>query len=258
MQTSERQNIAGLFIHHIRFESAIKLVTDLAKKRIPSFVCFVNAHMTVEAYKSKPFAQRLKEAVLLLPDGAPIAKAFGLLYKKKQERIAGMDFMPALIRHLNNQPEQFRIFLLGSTMEILNAIEIKIKTEYPNLQLVGMYSPPFRDLIPEELQEINKTINQSGAEVVFVSLGCPKQEKWMAANYRFINAVLLGVGGAFPVFAGLQQRAPLWMQFLLLEWLYRLLKEPSRLWKRYFYTNTVFIYLLFKQLISNKKRRHEV
>ena len=107
----------------------------------------------------------------------------------------------------------------------------------------------------EEIKTHISRINESGAHFVLVALGCPKQEKWMAANYKDINAVLLGLGGAFPVVAGLQKRAPVWMQKIALEWLYRLIQEPGRLFKRYFYTNSYFMALLMKQLMSRSKNK---
>ena len=118
--------------------------------------------------------------------------------------------------------------------------------------MVGAIAPPFRPLAEEELSTHIGQINRSGAHLVLVSLGCPKQEKWMSAHSGKINAVLLGVGGAFAVTAGLQKRSPVWMQKLGLEWLHRLLQEPSRLFKRYFITNTKFIFLLLKEIIKRK------
>lgn len=252
MRAFEKLKIIGLPIHHIGFNDAITCATFYALNRTPSFICFANVHMTIEAYRNKEFASMLEKADLLLSDGTPLAKAFSWFYNKKQERIAGMDFMPALLHNLNNQSQVFRIFLYGSTSEILSTIETRIKNDYPKLQIVGMLSPPFRKLSNEEQLEINDAINQSGAHVVFVSLGCPKQEEWMATNYKSCNAVLLGVGGAFSVFAKFQKRAPVWMRQFSLEWLYRLLKEPKRLWKRYLITNSIFIYLFIKKTIFPK------
>nr|WP_315820525.1 WecB/TagA/CpsF family glycosyltransferase [Paraflavitalea speifideiaquila] len=118
---------------------------------------------------------------------------------------------------------------------------------YPNLKIGGAISPPFGvTLTPQELQHHIDMINQSSSHVVYVALGCPKQEKWMANNYNKINAVLLGIGGALPVLAGVQTRAPKWMQDMSLEWLFRLLQEPRRMFRRYLYTNSYFIWLLTK------------
>lgn len=250
---TERFKIISLNITHTTFQDSLNHVIELGITKTNSFVCFANVHMTVEAYNDKSFANDLSKATLITADGKPLAMACKWLYKKEQERIAGMDFMPALISSLNK--ESATIFLYGSKEDVLLVITEKIKCEFPNIKIGGYISPPFRQLTREEENEHAQIINQSGAQFVFVALGCPKQEKWMARNYDHINAVLLGVGGAFPVFANLQKRAPHWMQACGLEWLYRLLQEPKRLIRRYTYTNLMFIYLLTKSLLKEKKRQ---
>ena len=116
-----------------------------------------------------------------------------------------------------------------------------------------MHSPPFRELTPEERQQEIEEINRSEAQIVMVALGCPKQERWMAGNKGKIHSVMIGLGGAFPVYAGLKKRAPAWMRRLSLEWLYRLGQEPKRLWRRYLYTNVKFLLLLGKQMANKSK-----
>jgi N-acetylglucosaminyldiphosphoundecaprenol N-acetyl-beta-D-mannosaminyltransferase len=218
----------------------------------PSFVCFANVHMTIEAYKAPSFRDQLNNASLVVTDGKPLTVACYSLYRKKQERIAGMDFMPAVLKSANE--EKSTIFLYGSKPDVLEALTKKIAEKYPAITIGGAISPPFRPLLPEEEEEHIRKINDSGARLVFVSLGCPKQEKWMAAHYKKINAVLLGVGGAFAVTAGLQRRSPKWMQNLGLEWFHRLMVEPRRMFRRYFETNFAFLYLMgverFKQLMK--------
>jgi N-acetylglucosaminyldiphosphoundecaprenol N-acetyl-beta-D-mannosaminyltransferase len=256
MPPIEKVNIVGLPVHHISFTDALVYVTSCAEKKVPSFICFANVHMTVEAFNHAFFANELNKARLILTDGVPLAKAFKWFYGKKQERIAGMDFMPVLLQHLNQQPHRYRVFFLGSSQEVLEAMEKKLRTDFTNIDIAGMMAPPFKkDFTDNEQAEIIRKIKSSCAQIVFVSFGCPKQELWMASSYENINAVLLGVGGAFPVFAGLQKRAPVWMQQFSLEWLYRLIKEPQRLWKRYLYTNIIFIFLLIKQLFSSLNRQ---
>ena len=126
-------------------------------------------------------------------------------------------------------------------------IHLKIKKDLPNIEVTHKISPPFKQKWDNE-SYIN-SFNASNTNIVFVALGCPLQEKWMFEHYKKINSVLLGVGGAFPVYAGEVSRAPKWMSNNSLEWLYRLIKEPKRMWKRYFYTNTVFLKLLIQRLI---------
>jgi N-acetylglucosaminyldiphosphoundecaprenol N-acetyl-beta-D-mannosaminyltransferase len=248
---NERLDILNLKVNHISFEEAIVQVKYFAYSHSPSYVCFANSHMTIEAQKNKEFAQQVNNASLVLADGMPLVYASSLLHKKKQERIAGMDFMPRLLASINEETNrQYRIFLYGSTFEVLNSLEMTIKERYKNIIIAGSASPPFRHLEPwEQEANINK-IQSASPHIVFVGLGCPKQEKWMAMNSKKINAVLLGVGGAFATTANVQARAPQWMQKNSLEWLYRLCQEPRRLFKRYFITNSLFLFMLTKAFIK--------
>jgi N-acetylglucosaminyldiphosphoundecaprenol N-acetyl-beta-D-mannosaminyltransferase len=252
----QKLKIISLQVHNISFGECLERVAHLGFSRTPSFVCFANVHMVIEARNSPLFLQQLNNATLVLADGKPVAKACYWLYKKKQDRIAGMDFMPALFNYLHEK-KGAKIFLLGSTNLVLNSIKEKINSSFSNIQVAGAVSPPFRTLTNEEQQHLTEQINSSGANFVLVALGCPKQEQWMAEHYKKINAVLLGVGGAFPVFAGLQKRSPQWMQTYGLEWLYRLQQEPKRLFKRYLVTNTIFLFLFVKQWLSLYSDKNE-
>ena len=243
--------IVGLKIHHLSFQESIQQVCTWGLNHQHGFVCFANVHMTIEAYKDPAFKRDLNNALLVLPDGKPVALACNWLYKKKQERIAGMDFLPAILQQ--SKKVNAKIFLYGSTEEVLKKLIKKIESDYPDLIVAGAISPPFRQMSEAENQRHINEINNSGAHMVLVALGCPKQEKWMANHHQQINAILLGLGGAFPVMAGTQRRSPMWMQKAGLEWLYRLLQEPRRLFKRYLYTNTLFIFLLMKEFLKKSR-----
>jgi len=245
-------HIISLGVNNLSFRQSLEQVFALGLQHRQGFVCFANVHMTVEAYNDISFQQDLHKAMLILPDGKPIAMACKWLYKKKQERICGMDFMPAILEQAHKSGAS--VFLYGSTKKVLEKITESIKAKYPGAIIAGVISPPFRKLSDEEVNEHIRQINDSGAHFVLVALGCPKQEKWMAAHFTSIKAILLGLGGAFPVTAGIQKRSPEWMQRLSLEWLYRLLQEPRRLFKRYFYTNTLFIWLIAKEMLIRKPR----
>jgi N-acetylglucosaminyldiphosphoundecaprenol N-acetyl-beta-D-mannosaminyltransferase len=247
----ERCRIISLSVHQLSFSESIEQVSTWGLQHQQGFVCFANVHMVIEAHNDPSFLQMLDEATLVLPDGKPVALACRWLYKRKQERISGMDFMPALLQKAHQL--RARVFLYGSTDAVLKSIQQRIQSDFPGAVVAGAISPPFRQLTEEELQDHIRQINESGAHFLLVALGCPKQEKWMAKNYRSINAVLLGLGGAFPVTAGMQKRAPVWMQKLALEWLFRLTQEPRRMFKRYFYTNLYFIGLFIKEIF--RKRR---
>ncbi|TLN01067.1 WecB/TagA/CpsF family glycosyltransferase [bacterium] len=226
----------------------IEQIVTFGRARQASYVCLANVHMCVEAYRDKTFANVVNCADLISADGMPLVKALKLFYGIDQDRLAGMDLLPDLIAA--SEHGGLSVYLYGSTDKVLSAISKRIAEEHPGLVFAGAYAPPFRAQTPdEEVEEVRK-INCSGANIVFVALGCPKQERWMARNRDKIHAVLVGVGGAFPVYAGFQTRAPLWMQRYSLEWLFRLFQEPARLWKRYLVTNSIF----FALLISEKCR----
>lgn len=239
--------IISLDIDSTGYMEAMERIIFLGKTSAPSYACFANVHMAIEAYKDKLFADQVNKADLVLADGMPLVKALKFFYKEKQDRIAGMDAMPDLIKLAGDH--NLKIFFFGTTQETLDKIRNRIQKEHPSVHIAGLLSPPFGKSL-NDATYIDE-INGSGANLVFVALGCPKQEKWMAENSSKINAVLLGVGGAFPLYAGMTDRAPLWMRNLSLEWLYRLFQEPSRLFMRYLKTNSLFIYLILKIKLKN-------
>ena len=243
-----RKNVVSLNLSLMSYNEALETIGDLAKKHRAAYACFANVHMLIEAHKSISFAEQVNKADFVFADGVPLRWALRWLYGIRQERIAGMDFMESLIAW--TATNQMKVFLYGSTDEVLKAIEQRITKEYTPDILAGSISPPFRPLSEEEQNNFIEQINRSGANIVLVALGCPKQEAWMATHSHKINAVCLGVGGAFPVFAKMQSRAPKFIQKYGLEWLYRLFQEPKRLWRRYLYTNSLFVYLLLKQKLT--------
>jgi N-acetylglucosaminyldiphosphoundecaprenol N-acetyl-beta-D-mannosaminyltransferase len=242
------KRVVSIDLSIINYPSALRQIIERGKQRQPGYICFSNAHMVIEAYRSLSFQRMVNNATFVFADGMPLVFALKWLYNIKQDRIAGMDFMPDVLKVCNQ--EALSVFLFGSTEEILLALESLIEKHYPNVRMVGKISPPFRILTDEENQSYVSQINHSGANIVLVGLGCPKQETWMAQHSNQINAVLLGVGGAFGLYAGKAKRAPLWMRNMGMEWLYRLAQEPKRLFKRYAITNTLFVWLLVKQLVS--------
>jgi N-acetylglucosaminyldiphosphoundecaprenol N-acetyl-beta-D-mannosaminyltransferase len=239
--------IISLSIHNLSFQDCLDRVTQWGLAHKPGFICFANVHMTIEANNDHHFLEELDKASLVLPDGKPIALACKWLYKIKQERISGMDFMPAILNEAHKL--RAKVFLYGSTEEVLQKISDKIRLSWPGIIISGTISPPFRKLTDLEVKNHIQAMNDSGSNFVLVALGCPKQEKWMAANYQSVNAPLLGLGGAFPVIAGMQKRAPRWMQQFALEWLFRLLQEPGRMFKRYLYTNISFLWRISREII---------
>lgn len=222
-------------------------IIEKGMAKVSSYICVANVHMCIEAYDDPTFARVVNDADMVTPDGMPLAKAIKILYGENQERVAGMDLLPDLLKEAENK--ELSCFVYGGSDAMLKKSEEYISAKYPTLRC-GFYSPPFRALTPEEEQADCERINAFGAHLVFVALGCPKQEKWMARMKGKVNACMIGIGGALPVMVGMQNRAPTWMQKASLEWLYRLIQEPKRLFKRYAYTNTKFVYLLCKQKLG--------
>lgn len=249
---NSKKKIISLDIDTITFNEAINRIVNLAKNKISGYVCFANAHMTIEAYQEPQFAKDVNSATFVFPDGVPIVKSLKVLYGLKQERVAGMDVMPALIREAGING--LNLYFFGTSPEVLGKIKAKTNELYPQANIVGLFSPPFNETWNDDL--FIDQINRSKADLVFVALGCPKQEKWMAMHSRKIHAVMLGVGAAFPVYAGIQGRAPLWVRNLSLEWVHRMMQEPGRLIKRYAKTNALFLYLLFKEFGAKNNRQH--
>lgn len=242
--------VIGSPVSAAEFDTQIEIMLDWASNRASKVVCVANVHMLTEAYWHPEFNSVLKNADLITPDGMPLVWMLKLLGAHNQNRVAGLDILQSLCKLAPQR--KISVFFLGSEANILNRIKMKLEGEFPNLEIAGMEPLPFRPLTRAEDETIIQKIHESGAGIVFVSLGCPKQEYWMNQHKDKIQAVMIGLGGAFPVYAGLQKRAPLWVRNLGLEWFYRLIQEPGRLWKRYGTTIPPFIWLAAKQLISIK------
>lgn len=244
----DKRQLLSLSISLGEFDTFVKKILSLSKVKCSSYVCISNVHMCIESYNDSSFRTVVNTADIVSPDGMPLVKALKWLYGIQQDKVSGPDLMPRLLEEASLQ--NLKVFFYGSTEEVLALLKIYCQDKYPSLQIAGMISPPFRALTTEEEQEYIDTINNTGTNILFVALGCPKQEKWMASMKGRIHAVMLGVGGAFPMLVGVEKRAPLWMQQYMLEWFYRLMQDPRRLFKRYFITNNLFIYLICKEKIK--------
>jgi N-acetylglucosaminyldiphosphoundecaprenol N-acetyl-beta-D-mannosaminyltransferase len=232
------------------YQGYLQQIIMLGAARISSYVCFANVHMLMEAYQQPYFNKIVNEADIVAPDGKPLSVLIRHQYGLDQPRACGMDMFPDILKAA--ELNQLSVFFYGSTADVLSKIKVKAQKEYPTLKVAGTYSPPFRALTPQEDQAVIDLINTSEAQLVFVSLGCPKQEKWMHEHRGQISACMLGLGQAFLVYAALEKRLPAWARNLSLEWLYRLYLEPNRLWKRYLKGNSFFLYLAARSLFRHK------
>lgn len=238
----EKRRAVGVDLTVGTFAEHIKAFGDLAEQHRSAYVCCVNAHMCVEAHRDAAFATIVNNATFATADGMPLLRELNRRHGLRQERVAGNDILPALLAEAAQRG--LGVFLLGSTPEVLGRIRERALREHPTLRIAGMEAPPFKPFDPADAQATARRIEATGARIVLVSLGCPKQERWMAAAQGHVRAVMLGLGGAFLLYAGMDTRAPKWMRDLSLEWSYRLALEPGRLWKRYLVTNTWFLWLL--------------
>lgn len=249
----DKLNVVSIPVSTGSYADFINNMVITAGKKKSEYACVANVHMLVEAHKNRRFAQVIEEAGYVTPDGKPISWAIRLLYGIKQERVAGMTLLPDLLKAAEDAG--LPVFFYGGTEEMLQKTAAHVNQRFPALTVAGTHSPPFRNLTALEEKKVAEKINASGAALVFAILGCPKQEKWMASMKGRVNAVMVGVGGALPVMIGEQKRAPLWMQKAGLEWFFRMMQEPGRLFKRYAITNSIFVYLLMKAYLQKKLLR---
>jgi N-acetylglucosaminyldiphosphoundecaprenol N-acetyl-beta-D-mannosaminyltransferase len=245
--------IIGIPVNALSLEQHVRQIMIWATQNVSRSVCIANVHMLMEAYWDPEFKQVLHAADLVTPDEMPLAWMLRLLGVKNQECVAGMDLFQALCR--TAQKQNIGIFLLGSQAQVLARICDRLAQKYPTLKIVGMEPLPFRPLTASEDRHIINQINRSQAGLLFVSLGCSKQERWIAQHRGKINAIMIGLGGVFPVYAGIHKRAPQWLRNLGLEWLYRLEQEPRRLWRRYATTIPPFLWLAAQQLAQMQHKK---
>lgn len=246
----EGKPILEAFIDALTWDDALNRIITWAQARESRYVCICNVHSVVTTTRDVEFKIAVNNADIATPDGAPIAWTLRRFGHPGQERINGPDLMLKYLAHAERLGQV--VFFYGSTEKTLEKLRAAMSSQFPRLRIGGAYSPPFRTLSYEEDEQVTDMINKSGANVVFVGLGCPKQEKWMADHRGRIKAVMIGVGAAFDYHSGVIKRAPLWWQRHGLEWLYRLGSEPRRLLKRYLVTNTLFIVGLLRQIAMQK------
>ena len=205
----------------------------------------------MEAFDSVPFQQVMNEADLVTPDGMPLVWALRLLGCQGASRVYGPDLTPVLLEQA--AARGLRVGFYGSTPRVLVELGSVVTRRFPKLKVSYSFSPPFRPSTPAEDEQVVCDINNSGTSILFIGLNTPKQDYWMAEHRGRVKAVMVGVGAAFDFVAGTKPQAPRWMMPLGMEWLFRLIKEPRRLWKRYLKHNPRFVALLALQLLHLRK-----
>lgn len=243
-------NILGVNIAAINMDWLLKFTQDNIHELIGDYMCVSNVHTTVISFEDADYCTIQNGGIMAIPDGGPLSTIGRKRGFKNMSRTTGPCYMEEVFK-ISSQ-KGYKHFFLGSTEETLEKLSEILVKKYPGLQIVGMYSPPFKSITHEEDLAIVNKINNTSPDFVWVGLGAPKQEKWMAIHQGEIKGFMVGVGAGFDYFAGNIKRAPIWMQKNNLEWFYRLIQDPRRLFGRYWHTNIKFIWNIY--LNKNKER----
>jgi N-acetylglucosaminyldiphosphoundecaprenol N-acetyl-beta-D-mannosaminyltransferase len=250
-----RVNILGVGVSALNMGETLEVIDRWIGTREGYYVTVTGVHGIVESYRDAQVRRIHNEAGLVTPDGMPLVWISWLKGFRHVDRVYGPDLMSAVCRH--SKDRGYRHFLFGGASVVLEQLRDKLRFHYPGLEIVGMYSPPYRPMTEAEDEMVVETINRSAPDIVWVGLSTPKQERWMASHVERLSApVLIGVGAAFDYLAGAKNQAPRWIQRSGFEWLFRLAVEPRRLWKRYLVNNPLFILLVLQQFLGLK--RYEV
>jgi N-acetylglucosaminyldiphosphoundecaprenol N-acetyl-beta-D-mannosaminyltransferase len=242
----ERANILGVGVSLIDMPGALKEIESWIAARQPHYVCVTGVHGVMESYRDPGLRSIHNAAGLVTPDGMPLVWLSRLKGCPHVQRVYGPDLMLALCER--SITTGYRHFLYGGTEQTLSALRERLNQRFAGLKVVGAFAPPFRTLSPEEDNHIVARIKSAAPDIVWVGLSTPKQERWMAEHVgRLEVPVLAGVGAAFDFHAGTKPQAPGWMRRNGLEWCFRLMTEPRRLWRRYLVNNPTFVYLVLLQ-----------
>ncbi|MCR5176840.1 MAG: WecB/TagA/CpsF family glycosyltransferase [Anaerovibrio sp.] len=229
----------GVDIAAINMEWLIDFTIKNIKDLSGDYICVSNVHTTVMAHENEEYCSIQNGGIMAVPDGGPLSSVGRKRGYVNMSRTTGPDYLSKILSI--SKDKGYRHYFFGSSEDTLNKLCDNVKQNYPGVIVAGVYSPPFRPLTKEENIKIIEEINNVKPDFIWVGLGAPKQEMWMAEHQGQIHGLMVGVGAAFDYVAGNIKRAPNWMQEHNLEWAYRLLQDPRRLFMRYFVTNTKFI-----------------
>jgi N-acetylglucosaminyldiphosphoundecaprenol N-acetyl-beta-D-mannosaminyltransferase len=244
-------DVLGVGVSAISMSMALAAIDEWIHVRAHQYVCVTGVHGVMECQDDGTLREIHNRAGLVTPDGMPLVWMARLLGFRQVERVYGPDLMLAVCAR--SVDRGYRHFLYGATEAVLDRLHARLAERFPGLRVVGQLAPPFRALTPEEDEVVVRTINASGADIVWVGLSTPKQERWMSAHLgRIESAVMIGVGAAFDFHAGVKRQAPRWMQRSGLEWLFRLGSEPRRLWRRYLRNNPRFVLRAAGQVLRGR------
>lgn len=245
--------ILGVKVSAVNMDVALAAIEGWVAERSRHYVCVSGAHGLTESHYDPELRRIHNEAGMVTPDGMPLVWFSHWMGLRHVERVCGPDLLPETCAR--SQARGYRHFFYGGGPGVAALLARRLEERYPGLQITGVYEPPFRPLTPEEDRQVVERINAARPDIVWVGLSTPKQERWMAEHRDRIEApVLIGIGAAFDFHAGLRKRAPRWMQRSGLEWAFRLLSEPGRLWRRYLIGHAQFMGLLALQLLAQRNQ----
>ena len=244
-------DILGVKISAVNLSVACRQISDWIENKTRTYVCIVPVSTVVECQKDKRYLEIVNQAGMATPDGMPIVWLEKLGGDKTIAGTYGPDLMEAVCQM--SQQKGYKHYFYGGTPEACRMLEVKLKEKFPRVSIIGKHSPPFRDLTEKEEEDMVEEINRLEPDILWVGLGSPRQDYWMAQHLHRLNVpVMIGVGAAFDFLSGRKRQAPRWMRNIGLEWFFRLWAEPKRLWKRYLVGNTQFVFYLFKSLLRSK------
>jgi N-acetylglucosaminyldiphosphoundecaprenol N-acetyl-beta-D-mannosaminyltransferase len=245
------QEVLGVSVSVINLTDAINILCQWINIKKNNFVCVTPVHALMECHRDKLIRNVYNQAGLVTPDGMAVVWILKLYGHKEVGRVYGPDLLLELCK--TSLQTGYNHFFYGNTEFVLSNLKIKLEEKYPGIQIAGSISPPFRELSDQEDEEICKQISASGADILWVGLGSPKQELWMYNHQGKIDVpVMIGVGAAFDFLSGNKPQAPRWIQRSGLEWFYRFLQEPRRLWKRYLLGYPRFVVLIMIELFKKR------
>ncbi len=234
------RSILGMRVDATSYAETAGLVLDRAAAGAGGLVCVATTHMVMESFDSPEFQGIVNSADRVTPDGVPLVWALRAMGIAGATRVYGPDLVPEICARAASRG--IPVGLYGGTPEVLALLRAELRRRFPALDIPFAYSPPFRPISDEEDREVVESLTASGARILFVGIGCPRQERWMAAHRERLDCVMVGVGAAFDFLAGVKAQAPPWLQRAGLEWLFRLVHEPRRLWRRYLVGNARFLF----------------
>ena len=246
-------NMLGLRLHHVGPERYLDEIIRRAHSGLSGYCCVTNVHQCVLVHDDPAFAARVNEATFVLSDSVILQSARSLRHGVPMaETLRGADIMMELCRRAAEQGVSIAL-VGGKDDAVLDQLKRRLAAQFPSLDIAFAMSPPFAPISAEDNATMVIAIRSSRVQLVFVGLGCPKQEIWMAENTGQIDAMMIGVGAAFDFNAGVIKPSPPWIHRAGLEWLYRLVREPRRLWRRYLFTSPRFVWLLVLDALKGQR-----